>query len=191
MSNPAPPSGAGEQPGGFLVTLAHRPRLLAAALLVVATYLALLFAPVAMRESTRLVVAWNAGAWAYLAMIAIMMARPSADPQIDARPEDENQWVLLLLGVVAACADEAIATKIYDIGWPDSPHRVLRNDLIAAWEEAGRPERARAEYQLVLKLCPESEASLRVTARLAALGGATANGLAARPPPGRWANTVW
>jgi len=41
--------------------------------------------------------------------------------------------------VVAAGADDAIATKIYDIGWPDSRHRVLRNDLIAAWEAAGRP----------------------------------------------------
>ena len=114
MSNPQPSPAADEAPGGFLVTLAHRPRLLAAALLVVATYLALLFAPVAMRESTRLVVAWNAGAWAYLALIAIMMGRPGADPETQARPEDENQWVLLVLGVVAACA--ALAAIVWELG---------------------------------------------------------------------------
>jgi nitronate monooxygenase len=41
--------------------------------------------------------------------------------------------------VVAAGADDAVETRLYDIGWPDSPHRVLRNETIAAWERAGRP----------------------------------------------------
>ncbi len=41
--------------------------------------------------------------------------------------------------VVAAGADEAVETRLYDVGWPDSPHRVLRNDAIAAWERAGKP----------------------------------------------------
>ena len=43
-----------------------------------------------------------------------MMLRPTADPRVEARPEDENQWALLLLGVVAACA--ALAAIIWDLG---------------------------------------------------------------------------
>ena len=114
MTNPAPPSGADEEPGGLLQTIAHRPRLLAGALIMVATYVALVFAPFVMRESTRLVVAWNAGALAYLALITLMMLPPTANPRVEARPEDENQWVLLLLGVVAAIA--ALAAIIWDLG---------------------------------------------------------------------------
>ena len=114
MTNPAPPSGADEEPGGLLQTIAHRPRLLAGALIMVATYFALVFAPFVMRESTRLVVAWNAGAFAYLGLITLMMLRPTANPRVEARPEDENQWVLLLLGVVAATA--ALAAIIWDLG---------------------------------------------------------------------------
>jgi nitronate monooxygenase len=29
--------------------------------------------------------------------------------------------------------------NLYDVGWPDSPHRALRNSTAAAWEAAGRP----------------------------------------------------
>jgi NAD(P)H-dependent flavin oxidoreductase YrpB (nitropropane dioxygenase family) len=38
-------------------------------------------------------------------------------------------------------ADEASTqhTGLFDVGWPDAPHRVLRNATIAAWEAAGRP----------------------------------------------------
>ncbi len=28
---------------------------------------------------------------------------------------------------------------LYDVGWPDAPHRALRNSTAAAWEAAGRP----------------------------------------------------
>jgi hypothetical protein len=28
---------------------------------------------------------------------------------------------------------------LYDVGWPDSPHRALRNSTARAWEAAGRP----------------------------------------------------
>ncbi len=114
MSNPPQEPGADEASGGFLITLAHRPRLVAGALIMVATYVALLVAPLAMRESSRLLVAWNMGAVVYLNLIMLMMLRPTADPRIEARPEDENQWVLLLLGVVAAVA--ALAAIIWDLG---------------------------------------------------------------------------
>lgn len=38
-------------------------------------------------------------------------------------------------------ADEAATThtQLFDVGWPDAPHRVLRNKTLAAWEAAGRP----------------------------------------------------
>ena len=28
---------------------------------------------------------------------------------------------------------------LFDIGWPNAPHRVLRNPTVTAWEAAGRP----------------------------------------------------
>ncbi|RBP08616.1 putative membrane protein [Roseiarcus fermentans] len=114
MTIPPPSPAADEEPGGFLVTLAHRPRLLAGAAIMIATYFVLLFAPLVMRESTRLLIAWNAGSWAYLLLIAQMMRRPTADPRVEARPEDENQWVLVVLGVTASCA--ALAAIVWDLG---------------------------------------------------------------------------
>lgn len=35
--------------------------------------------------------------------------------------------------------DTYYSETFYDIGWPDAPHRVLRNTLIDAWEKAGSP----------------------------------------------------
>lgn len=41
--------------------------------------------------------------------------------------------------IVAAGSDETIETTLYDVGWPDSPHRVLRTPTYDAWLAAGRP----------------------------------------------------
>jgi NAD(P)H-dependent flavin oxidoreductase YrpB (nitropropane dioxygenase family) len=41
--------------------------------------------------------------------------------------------------VIAAAADDAVYTEAFDGGWPDAPHRVLRNATLTAWEGAGRP----------------------------------------------------
>lgn len=41
--------------------------------------------------------------------------------------------------IVAAGADDTVHTKLFDIGWPDAPHRVLRNKAVDEWEAAGRP----------------------------------------------------
>jgi NAD(P)H-dependent flavin oxidoreductase YrpB (nitropropane dioxygenase family) len=38
-----------------------------------------------------------------------------------------------------ASAEDTVLTTVFDIGWPDAPHRVLRNDTIASWESAGKP----------------------------------------------------
>ena len=136
MSNPPPSPGADEESGGFLVTLAHRPRLLAGAIIMVATYFVF---PFAVRHATRLLIAWNLGAWAYLGMMALMMTRPKAYARVDARPEDETQWVLVVLGVVAACA--AMAAIVWELGpvktmegLPKAEHLALVGaSILSAW----------------------------------------------------------
>lgn len=40
----------------------------------------------------------------------------------------------------ASAEDTVYLENLYDIGWPNAPHRVLRNQLVADWESAGRPE---------------------------------------------------
>jgi NAD(P)H-dependent flavin oxidoreductase YrpB (nitropropane dioxygenase family) len=41
--------------------------------------------------------------------------------------------------IAAAETDAQWYPNLYDVGWPDSPHRVLRNSTAQAWEAAGRP----------------------------------------------------
>ena len=41
--------------------------------------------------------------------------------------------------IVAAQADDTVLTGLFDVQWPDAPHRVLRNAAITEWEAAGRP----------------------------------------------------
>jgi nitronate monooxygenase len=41
--------------------------------------------------------------------------------------------------LLQADAFNTIYTKLFDGGWPDAPHRVLRNTTVKQWERAGRP----------------------------------------------------
>ena len=41
--------------------------------------------------------------------------------------------------VVRSTAADTVYTTLFDLGWPDAPHRVLRNTAFAEWEAAGRP----------------------------------------------------
>jgi len=41
--------------------------------------------------------------------------------------------------LVAAGANDTVRTLCFDGGWPNAPHRVLRNSTFRAWERAGRP----------------------------------------------------
>src|SRR5262249_18640353 len=34
---------------------------------------------------------------------------------------------------------DIVETTLFDGGWPDSPHRVIRNSTLTLWEQAGRP----------------------------------------------------
>ncbi len=38
-----------------------------------------------------------------------------------------------------ACAEQTVSNKLFDVGWPDANHRVIRNSTIDAWEAAIRP----------------------------------------------------
>ena len=42
--------------------------------------------------------------------------------------------------IVSARAEDTIHTKLYDMGWPDAAHRILRTAVYDEWERAGRPE---------------------------------------------------
>ena len=41
--------------------------------------------------------------------------------------------------IAAAETDPQWYANLYEVGWPDSPHRALRNSTANAWEAAGRP----------------------------------------------------
>lgn len=41
--------------------------------------------------------------------------------------------------LLEAAERDTYYTGLFDGGWPDAPHRVLRNSTVEAWEEAGRP----------------------------------------------------
>ena len=42
--------------------------------------------------------------------------------------------------IVASSAADTVYTEwLYDIGWPDAPHRTLRNKTFEEWHAAGRP----------------------------------------------------
>jgi uncharacterized membrane protein len=136
MPNPPPPPKTGKASSGFLATFSHRPRLLAGGILMVATYVAL---RLEIREATRLLVSWNVGAWAFLVMILIMATNPKGEASVQSKPEDENQWVLVVLGIVAALA--AIAAIVWELGpvkdltgWPKAGHLALVGaTVLSAW----------------------------------------------------------
>lgn len=42
--------------------------------------------------------------------------------------------------IVSSDAEDTIYTEdLFDVGWPEAPHRVLRNALVREWEAAGKP----------------------------------------------------
>jgi nitronate monooxygenase len=41
--------------------------------------------------------------------------------------------------ILAAAESSTVHTKLFDVGWPDAAHRVIRNATHDAWEAAGRP----------------------------------------------------
>lgn len=41
--------------------------------------------------------------------------------------------------IVGAMPDQTLHTELFDGGWPGAAHRVLRNNVVHAWEDAGSP----------------------------------------------------
>ena len=41
--------------------------------------------------------------------------------------------------LAAADATSTVYSSVFDVGWPDAPHRTLRNSTLEMWEAAGRP----------------------------------------------------
>jgi uncharacterized membrane protein len=135
---PTPPPKPGKVSNGLLATFGHRPRLLAGAAIVILAYIPLRLG-FDIREATRLLIAWNAGALAFFVMILIMATDPRREARVQSRPEDENQWVLVVLGIVAALA--AIAAIVWELGpvkdmsgWAKAGHLVLVGlTVLSAW----------------------------------------------------------
>jgi len=98
--------------GGLVAAIRHRPRIYICALVVLIVYFA---TPHHLHEATRALTAWNVGAFLYIALVAWMAAHSSAPAcRAHAALEDENQWVLLVVGTAAACA--ALAAIFGELG---------------------------------------------------------------------------
>jgi nitronate monooxygenase len=41
--------------------------------------------------------------------------------------------------IVASTSADTVYSELFDLDWPDAPHRVIRNEVVRGWEAAGRP----------------------------------------------------
>jgi uncharacterized membrane protein len=115
----------------------HRPRIYICAAVMVLVYLAI---PPDLRVATRALLAWNVGALLFIGLVGWMMAHATEESiQAHAAMEDENQWVLLVVGTVAACA--ALAAIVSELGvvkdlsgWNKGAHIGLTAiTIVSAW----------------------------------------------------------
>jgi nitronate monooxygenase len=53
----------------------------------------------------------------------------------------DEAWVhpAYKLRIVQSTAKDTVYNELYDVWWPDAPHRTLRNKTFAEWDAAGRP----------------------------------------------------
>ena len=65
-----------------------------------------------------------AGAW--------IGTRFLATPEAGIHPEYRDR-------LLKSAETDTVYSALFDGGWPDAPHRVLRNSTVDAWEAAGRP----------------------------------------------------
>ena len=110
MSISAEPTPRGRN--GLLVALRRRVRLIAG---LGAMAVAFFVIPGEMRTPTRALIGWNVGAWLFLALVALLMARGSrGSVRAHAAEEGENQWALLSIAIVVAAA--ALAAIVLELG---------------------------------------------------------------------------
>ena len=99
-------------PGGMISLFKHRPRIVLCACVGVAIYFLL---PASMRVATRGLVAWNGATLLFFSLVGWLLARSTRQSiGAHAAMEDENQWVLLLGGIIAAAA--AMAAIVAELG---------------------------------------------------------------------------
>lgn len=99
-------------PSTVLLALKRRPRLPLCALVAVGAYIV---APATLQAATRALIGWNIGAWTYFALILLMIVRGASEGvRLHAAQEDENPWILLVIGVGAASA--AVAAILWELG---------------------------------------------------------------------------
>jgi uncharacterized membrane protein len=97
--------------GGAFSWLRRRARL---AVGFAALVIAFATAPAGLSMATRALIAWNVGAWLFLALIALMTRGASGDVRAHAAEEDEDQWALLAVTVIGAIA--AVAAIVWELG---------------------------------------------------------------------------
>jgi nitronate monooxygenase len=74
-------------------------------------------------------------------------------------------------GIEAASETGTVYTTLFDRGWPDAPHRVLRNSTVRVWERAGRPNApGRPGEHDVVGHAPDGRALARYAADAAVAG---------------------
>jgi nitronate monooxygenase len=66
------------------------------------------------------------------AVAVAMGTRFVASDESDAHPHYKAR-------LLQAESRDAVLTELFDVGWPASPHRVLRNSTYERWEAADRP----------------------------------------------------
>jgi len=54
--------------------------------------------------------------------------------------EESSAHAIYKQRLLTAHASDTIYTKLYDVGWPDAAHRVIRTKVVEEWERAGCPE---------------------------------------------------
>ena len=63
--------------------------------------------------------------------------------------------------IIDAQTDEALYTRCFDGGWPNAPHRSLRNSTLTSWEAAGSPLSTRPGEGDIVAVDAEGAPSLR------------------------------
>jgi uncharacterized membrane protein len=137
MSRQSPAAGAPPRRLHMFDAIRHRPRIYVCAALMIVTYLAL---PHDIRFATRALLAWNLATLLFIVLVGWMMARSSEQSiRAHAAIEDEQQWVLLVVGTAAACA--ALAAIVSELGavkdmagWSKAAHiGLVATTIITAW----------------------------------------------------------
>jgi len=65
---------------------------------------------------------------------ALMGTRFLASDEADLDPEYRRRILAARSG-----EDTVYSEDLFDVGWPNAPHRIIRNRLVEEWEAAGRP----------------------------------------------------